>query len=176
MTRDEFYDSVDSMSELYVVACDGGLENYFDGYYSEDDFNDYMCDRLREDIDAVGWRDAVSYANEAPWGYDYYYVSDNGDIWGVDRDAFEELRDQIADRLEEDGFFEEELVEVAEPESENTPFEEPDDRPEDISEDFDLLSLYDSAVQVVHTAVSEQRRMEAEREREEAEAFNMLFF
>ena len=102
MTRDEFYNTIDSFSELKDFCVDNDLRTMED-VFSDDERDDYLYDVIHDNNDY--WADLRDWLNSIPTGYDWW-VRDNWDAWeGIDEDDFPSWLDSVANEAEEEGVF-----------------------------------------------------------------------
>ena len=155
MTRDEFYNTIDSFSELKDFCVDNDLRTMED-VFSDDERDDYLYDVIHDNNDY--WADLRDWLNSIPTGYDWW-VRDNWDAWeGIDEDDFPSWLDSVANEAEEEGVFdaEEDLEEDGCDPSEED-FEPPD-------EDFTISELFSESSAVFESL--ERDRIEAAAENE----------
>ena len=109
MTRQEFIDDITSWWELIDFCNDEGYEDYIDDIYSEESREDYLDnDLVQRARNAGSWTDLLSTLDDIPTGYDYYRMDDYGDWHPLDDYDFNDRKEEVLDRLDEDDFWDEE--------------------------------------------------------------------
>lgn len=115
MTREEYYDNVNGIGDLKEI-CDemgyGNLDYVMTGYtilkdYVRDDTDNAFCDDWT--LEEIG-RALLSVYNDV-YDEDWYYINGYLDYERLDLDWFEEERDEVFERLQEDGMIIEEIEE-----------------------------------------------------------------
>lgn len=144
MTLNEWWDTINDFNDLISWCRDNEMfEEEVENIIDDDSYDDYV----NEDISNYyyGWRDLRDALDGLPCGYDWYRVDGMFDYVGLDDSDFEDIKQDICDRLEDRGYFVEDDDEVdrqdAAPESEEEMFLEFDDPDWEIDElDNSVLS------------------------------------
>lgn len=138
MTRQEFLDSIESFSDLISFCNENdGYQEYTQNIYCNEDYDMEICRRISEYSDNDRWEDIRNWLDSLPCGCDYYEYDDDWGEWtGLEHEDLHERVHELAQELDEDGFFDDEVEEqeadaVNEeptPQTENTkPVEEEND-------------------------------------------------
>ena len=144
MTQSEWWNTIDDFNDLISWCRDNEMfEEEVENIIGDDSYDEYV----NEDISNYyyGWRDLRDALDGLPYGYDWYRVDGMFDYVGLDDSDFEDIKQDICDRLEDRGYFVEDDDEVdrqnAAPESEEELFLEFDDPDWEIDElDNSVLS------------------------------------
>ncbi len=126
MTRDEFIDDIQCMDDLYTFCCDNNLYDYFEDYYDYDGIENYIDECYYDGVvQNCGWREAgriLSNLENEVDSYSWFYIGDGG-IEGISPagDYFYDLKSDILDYLDHDGFWDDE-------EEEDTTFDDTRDQ------------------------------------------------
>lgn len=181
MTRQEFVDEVCSWSDLIDFCSDNRLD-FIDDIYDETGRDDYINENLVDWARESTWDELYSILERIPTGYEYYRY-DYGDWEGLDDSDFDDLKQEVEEYCDRNGYFddeeEEEPEETEEPEEDEEQEEEPEEEEEPIEdEDFSLDEFFSSGVDMIED-LKEAERIEREEEekqyREALEDFSVLF-
>ena len=112
MTREEYYNNVNSIGDLAEICDEMGYDNFYnivDGYaiindYVQDDVNNAF--RVSWSLDEIGQALLNIYNNI--YDEDWYYINGYLDYERLDLDWFEEARHDVFENLQEDGMIVEE--------------------------------------------------------------------
>lgn len=115
MTRDEYYNNVDNIGDLKEICDDMNYGNLDDVTIGHTILKDYV----RDDTDGAFYDDwtieeighALLKIYDEICDEDWYYRNGYLDYTYVDDDGFADLRDEIFERLQEDGMIIEEIEE-----------------------------------------------------------------
>lgn len=171
MTRAEFYENVTTWWDLKNFCSDEDCDICNDIYDEEgrDDYiNDCLMDWARDD----SWSELLARLEDIPTGYDYYRYNDYCEWEGLDDGDFDELRDEVAEWMDENGYWDDEEEEQEDDEEEpfddeeDAPYIDPEDAEPIDDEDCSLGELFEGSVARIH-AISEEE-LEAARETERA--------
>ena len=135
MTRGWFEDNITDFDELiefcYTHNCD-----VLDGIHPEDEFDQYVCDAIRDDPRSSYWTDIRAELNRLydECGGDYFFYNGRFDyVWVSSDYDFEEYKARVIEWAEHEDFFDavpDDDVDDEEPEeepaSEDDGFETPD--------------------------------------------------
>lgn len=139
MTRQEFIDDITSWWELIDFCNDEGYEEFVEDIFDEEDRDSYINDNLLDMArNADSWEDLLSTLRDIPTGYDYYRRDDYDEWSGADDYDFNEIKDDLLERLDEDEFWED-YDEEEEPLEE---YADPDDLVPVEDEDMDVSELF----------------------------------
>lgn len=112
MTKEEFREDCYDMDSLYEFCCNNNYYDLFDDFYTQDSLDEYLDDLFYDDFrSGNSWREIRDRMNDIPEGYDWYTTDGWGGWTGVSDTEFVELRDNIEDLLEGDGFFSDDIDE-----------------------------------------------------------------
>lgn len=125
MTRDSFWDSINSWDELldfcrdyYCPVCD-------DKVYSEEARDDIINGRLEDIVlDVDGWRGLATWLDDIPTGYDYYVLDEDDGWYGADSNYLDDYKDFALNWMDDYGDWGEE--EYYDDSEDTTPLEEED--------------------------------------------------
>ena len=138
MTRQEFLDSIESFSDLINFCNENDIyQAYTQNIYDNEDYDMEICRRISEYSNNDSWEEIRDWLDNLPCGCDYYEFDDDWCEWkGLEDEDLHERVHELAQELDEDGFFDDEVEEqeadaVNEeltPQTENTkPVEEEND-------------------------------------------------
>lgn len=108
MTRSEFRENVLTWEDLDEVCREndgGGLDGEFVSSY---DIDDHIENDISENAGDYRWwelRDALGYIDN---GYDWYFRNGTFDYDGLSDGDFDDIRDEVFDFMEYNGYFEDE--------------------------------------------------------------------
>ncbi len=146
MTQSEWWNTINDFNDLISWCRDNEMfEDEVENIISDDSYDEYV----NEDISNYyyGWRDLRDALDDLPYGYDWYRVDGMFDYVALDDSDFEDIKQDICDRLEDRGYFvaeedeDESSQENTELGSEEDELSEPDDQDWEINElDNSVLS------------------------------------
>lgn len=171
MRREEFYDAMNNMDDLYQFACDHDLDAYYNVIPSND-LDEKVCDDIREATRHWDWvriRDAL---DDIDSGCDYYT---EGDGWlEFNELCFEDYYEMIVEEMDngelwDDGDSDEEYDEEDEEEEE-------DDLPTECFFAFDgfVDSVKDEAASIRERLEAEEKAQREEEQRRLEEAQRLI--
>lgn len=163
MTRAEFFENVTSWWELKDF-CSEQRCDLCDDIYDEEGRDDYINDCLMDWARNDSWTELLSRLEDIPTGYDYYRYDDYGDWVGLDDGDFDEIRDEVAEWMDDNGYWDDDEEEANDDEEEA--FDDEEDAEPIDDEDCSLGELFDGSVARIQ-AISEEE-LEAARETERA--------
>ena len=163
MTRAEFYENVTTWWDLKDFCSDEQCD-ICDDIYDEEGRDDYINDCLMDWARNDSWTELLSRLEDIPTGYDYYRYDDYGDWVGLDDGDFDEIRDEVAEWMDDNGYWDDDEEEADD--EEDTPFIDPEDAEPIDDEDCSLGELFEGSVARIR-AISEEE-LEAARETERA--------
>lgn len=163
MTRAEFYENVTTWWDLKNFCSDEQCD-ICDDIYDEEGRDDYINDCLMDWARNESWTELLSRLEDIPTGYDYYRYDDYGDWVGLDDGDFDEIRDEVAEWMDDNGYWDDDEEEADD--EEDTPFIDPEDAEPIDDEDCSLGELFEGSVARIR-AISEEE-LEAARETERA--------
>lgn len=111
MTRQEFLDNVTTFDELHSFCIDIGYDLQEEGVFSEEEYDVYIEDELYEFVRNNDWRDTRSWLSSLPDEYDFYIRDDWGEWTGRFSGDIDDLKDNVLQFAEENGFFDAEEAE-----------------------------------------------------------------
>lgn len=112
MTRDQFESEINSLSKIVYFCRANGYHNLVDHIYDTNQFDTYMNMEMRR---ATDWETFRDYACNVPEsGYDWYYVCEDGSVYALYDDDYDDLYYEVYGWLDDDGFFEDEQDEEIE--------------------------------------------------------------
>ena len=159
MTRNEFLE-ISEMWEL-IDFCNGAGCDDLSGVLSEDDYNSWVEDEIKERLRREYWWDIRDWLHDLPSSSETEYYDVGGDYpTEIDDDDFENYKDDILNWADSYYTFDEE--EDAE-EEEDEPVQEPED-PGFETEDFSMQEMFESAQNFVEELSDSRRRQEKEYE------------
>mgnify|MGYP004595028955 CR=1 FL=1 len=167
MTRAEFYENVTTWRDLINFCSDEQCLIFYDEEGRDDYINSCLMDWAQND----SWTELLSRLGDIPTGYDYYRYDDYGEWEGLDDGDFDEIRDEVAEWMDDNGYWDDE-EEVNDDEEEvfdddeNAPFTDPEDAEPIDDEDCSLGELFEGSAARIQ-AISEEE-LEAARETERA--------
>lgn len=163
MTRAQFFEEVSTWWELMDFCSDQRCdlcEDIYDDEARDDYINDCLMDWARED----SWEELLSRLQDIPTGYEYYRL-DYGEWEGLnDGSDFDEMRDEVAEWMDENGYWDDE--EEEDDDEEDAPYIDLEDAEPIDDEDCSLGELFEGSVARIQ-AISEEE-IEAARETEQA--------
>lgn len=171
MTRVEFFENVTSWWELKDFCSDEQCD-ICDDIYDEEGRDDYINDCLMNWARNDSWTELLSRLEDIPTGYDYYRYDDYGDWVGLDDGDFDEIRDEVAEWMDDNGYWDNDEEEANDDEEEvfddeeDAPSTDPEDAEPIDDEDCSLGELFEGSVARIQ-AISEEE-LEAARETERA--------
>ncbi len=128
MTRQEFIDDITTWSELIDFCHDENID-YCDNVYSDERYNDHINDELEDTARNEGWQDVRDWLTSLPSGYDYYIEDGYGEWEVADDDAFDDIRGEVIEYMDNNDYWdedeEEEIEEYIDPDDE-APVEDED--------------------------------------------------
>lgn len=163
MTREEFYENVTTWWDLKNFCSDEQCD-ICDDICDEESRDDYINECLIDWARNDSWTELLSRLEDIPTGYDYYRYDDYGDWVGLDDGDFDEIRDEVAEWMDDNGYWDDDEEEADD--EEDTPFIDPEDAEPIDDEDCSLGELFEGSVARIR-AISEEE-LEAARETERA--------
>lgn len=148
MTREEFFEEYTTWDSLFDICGDVGCDIMEDVMYCEsvdDMINEYLQDWARDDH----WTEVRDRLDDIPTGYDWYRY-DGYDWCGLDEDDLNQYINEVADYLEEIGYFDTEEDEEEE-EQEEQPEEDEDIVVED--EDCSIADMLNASIVYAETVL-----------------------
>ena len=154
MTREELREEICDMDDLARFCTDHDMYEFLDEYRSEYDISDWVEECYVRDIyDENSWGDVYNILSDINYtieNYDWFYIG-NWCVEPVDQVMFEDLREELINDLENDGFFDDEeddaedgrdyiVVEPADGQDEVQDFE---------CEDFSIMELVQESKNVI---------------------------
>lgn len=144
MTRNEFIEDVTTWYDLRSFCDDNRLYDFFEDIYSEEERDEVIDERLDDYARDYTWYDLRDWLSDIPTGYDYYKCNGVLDWEPLDRSDFEDIKDSVIDRMDQDyAWDDEEDDEFIEDENEDDtiPIIEDDAYPEEDISIEDLISV-----------------------------------
>lgn len=113
MTRQEFLDSIESFSDLINFCNENdGYQAYTQNIYNNEDYDMEICRRISEYSNNDRWEEIRDWLDNLPCGCDYYEYDDDWCEWkGLEDEDLHERVHELAQELDEDGFFDDEVEE-----------------------------------------------------------------
>ena len=113
MTRQEWIDEITDIGELVYWCRDNGeAEEIVEDLIDDDILEEYISDDIRN-CD-YGWMTLRDCLDGIDTGYYWYRVDGAFDYVGLDRDDFEDYKQQVLDELDSEGYFDPEEDEESE--------------------------------------------------------------
>ena len=148
MTREEFFEEYTTWDSLFdicgEVRCDI-MEDVMSCESVDDMINEYLQDWARDD----NWDEVRDRLNDIPAGYDWYRY-DGYDWYGLDVDDLNQYINEVADYLEEIGYFD---TEEEDEEQEEQPEEDEDIIVED--EDCSIADMLNAGIVCTETVLNQ---------------------
>lgn len=167
MTRAEFYENVTTWWDLKDFCFDENCDICND-IYDEEGRDDYINECLIGWARNDSWTELLSRLEDIPTGYDYYRYDDYGDWVGLDDGDFNEIRDEVAEWMDDNGYWDDD-EEEADDEDEK-PLDDEEEEPPVEDEDCSLGELFAASATRVQSIAEE----ELAKAREEELAFATL--
>lgn len=170
MTRAEFYENVTTWRDLKDF-CDDKQCSICDDIYDEESRDDWINECLVEWARCNSWIRLHSILEGIPTGYDYYRYDNYGDWVGLDDGDFDEFRDDVAEWMDYNGYWDEgeeandDEEEVLDDEG-DAPSTDPEDAEPIDDEDCSLGELFEGSAARIQAISKEE--LEAARETERA--------
>ena len=164
MTRAEFFENVTTWWDLKNFCSDEQCD-ICDDIYDEEDRDYYINDCLMDWARNDSWTELLARLENIPTGYEYYRYDDYNEWEGLDDVDFDELRDEVAEWMDENGHWEDDEEEPFDDE-EDAPYIDPEDTAPLDDEDCSLGELFNGSFARIQ-AISEEE-LEAARETERA--------
>lgn len=171
MTRNDFIEDITSWYELIDFCNDEGCEDYVEDVYSEDSYDDYINEEVRDRVRQDGWQDILSWLQNLPDGYDYYIRDDYGEWRGADDDDFESIKRDVIDYMDDGEYWDDD--EEEEPVSNET-YADPEDAIPVEDEGVSFAELFTACNSKVQKLKSKAIADAAAEERAEETAFDEL--
>lgn len=109
MRRDEFIEEINNIYDLMDFCWNNNYDSFVENIYGDESRNEYIENDIseRRSCGDSWWeiRDWL-YSIDDHGDYDYWRLDDWGDWQGVDDCLFEELKENLLEELDSDGFFE----------------------------------------------------------------------
>lgn len=166
MTRAEFFENVTSWWDLKDFCSDEQCD-ICDDIYDEEARDDYINECLIDWARNDSWTELLSRLEDIPTGYDYYRYDDYGEWEGLVDGDFDEIRDEVAEWMDDNGYWDDE--EEADDEDEE-PIDDEEEEPPVEDEDCSLGELFAASATRVQS-IAEEELVKA---REEELAFATL--
>lgn len=163
MTRDEFVNDISSWYEYISFCNEHGYEDWVEDIYYGDSLEEILLENIHE------WRESINelyiVLDNLPYIYSdsVYYYGGIDDVRDVDNE-FEAYKHDLLDRLDEDGFFdEEESEDEREPEVDMSPidFSAPETSFEDMVSAIDKIN--DEVFNPIVSRAEQERARECDR-------------
>ena len=167
MTRAEFYENVTTWWDLKDFCFDENC-GICNDIYDEEGRDDYINECLMGWARNDSWTELLSRLEDIPTGYDYYRYDDYGDWVGLDDGDFNEIRDEVAEWMDNNGYWDDD-EEEADDEDEK-PLDDEEEEPPVEDEDCSLGELFAASATRVQSIAEE----ELAKAREEELAFATL--
>ena len=186
MTREEFIESVDTISQLIDFCNDVGCP-VCDQFYTEDSMDDYINECLPEWARDNNWYELRDLLESIPTGFDWYYLDDDGDWLGYYDGNVYDFKEDALDWADRNDAFDPDPEEFDEEELPDPEFQEEDaeleeDPEEEFTPDFSIKELCESSVHVIRAEAdllaalaAEESARQAQAEREEQKEFDDFF-
>lgn len=175
MTRAEFYENVTTWWDLKNFCSDEQCD-ICDDIYDEEGRDDYINDCLMDWARNDSWTELLSRLEDIPTGYDYYRYDDYGDWVGLDDGDFDEIRDEVAEWMDDNGYWDDDEEEADDEDEE--PIDDEDEEPIDDEEEEPPVEDEDCSLGELFAASATRVQSIAEEElakaREEELAFATL--
>lgn len=130
MTRSDFYEEIDSISELIVFCDNNGISDFVEDLVDEDGRDDRIDEYVEDAIRHQRWYDIRDVLDDITDGYEYYLFHGPDNIEGFTNSDFIELRDQVLEHC-----LEYDIIVDDYDEAEEDDYDEYDDEDEDEDEE-----------------------------------------
>lgn len=167
MTRAEFYENVTTWWDLKNFCSDEQCD-ICDDIYDEEGRDDYINDCLMDWARNDSWTELLSRLEDIPTGYDYYRYDDYGEWEGLVDGDFDEIRDEVAEWMDDNGYWDDDEEEADDEDEE--PIDDEEEEPPVEDEDCSLGELFAASATRVQSIAEE----ELAKAREEELAFATL--
>jgi hypothetical protein len=94
MTRSEFIQNIETLSDLFEFCNDNDITEITEGVYSDDELQSYIADEARDYIREYGWVDLRDALDNIPCGYDFYRNTGYMQFDTIDGDEFDGLKEE----------------------------------------------------------------------------------
>ena len=167
MTRAEFFENVTSWWDLKDFCSDEQCD-ICDDIYDEGARDDYINECLIDWARNDSWTELLSRLEDIPTGYDYYRYDDYGEWEGLVDGDFDEIRDEVAEWMDDNGYWDDDEEEADDEDEE--PIDDEEEEPPVEDEDCSLGELFAASATRVQSIAEE----ELAKAREEELAFATL--
>lgn len=167
MTRAEFFENVTSWWDLKDFCSDEQCD-ICDDIYDEGGRDDYINECLIDWARNDSWTELLSRLEDIPTGYDYYRYDDYGEWEGLVDGDFDEIRDEVAEWMDDNGYWDDDEEEADDEDEE--PIDDEEEEPPVEDEDCSLGELFAASATRVQSIAEE----ELAKAREEELAFATL--
>lgn len=167
MTRAEFFENVTSWWDLKDFCSDEQCD-ICDDIYDEESRDDYINECLIDWARNDSWTELLSRLEDIPTGYDYYRYDDYGEWEGLVDGDFDEIRDEVAEWMDDNGYWDDDEEESDDEDEE--PIDDEEEEPPVEDEDCSLGELFAASATRVQSIAEE----ELAKAREEELAFATL--
>lgn len=167
MTRAEFFENVTSWWDLKDFCSDEQCD-ICDDIYDEGSRDDYINECLIDWARNDSWTELLSRLEDIPTGYDYYRYDDYGEWEGLVDGDFDEIRDEVAEWMDDNGYWDDDEEEADDEDEE--PIDDEEEEPPVEDEDCSLGELFAASATRVQSIAEE----ELAKAREEELAFATL--
>lgn len=138
MTRDEFIQHIETLSDLFEFCYEHDITEMTEDVYSEEELQSYIASEVREYARQNGWVYLRDTLDDIAAGYDYYRKTGWMEFETIEDDEFDELKERTLCLCDESFIWDEEdddeIVEeiVQESESDEEPIPEESITPSDL--------------------------------------------
>lgn len=107
MTRLEFSENIRTIGNIIEFCWDNNYDEFVEDIIPSDRLDERVCDIIREMTYNTSFVAIRNFLNDIEPGYGYYREDTYFSIGHLTDDDFCDMRDELYERLEDDGFFEE---------------------------------------------------------------------
>lgn len=131
MTRDEFYEQTQSVSDLIDFCNENDMFDFVEDIVDEEQRDDKIDEYITDAIRYRRWYDIYDVLDCITSGYDYYIYHDIDNIEGFTSMDFSELRERVFEYCIDSGIIDEDDEEECDEEDEYTEEDDEDDQGDD---------------------------------------------
>lgn len=106
MTREQFYENINNISEL-LDFCNAEDVEIANNIYDYDSYQDWLNTKLIDYSRESTWYEMRDWLNSIDDGWDYYYIDDYDEVSGIDESLFLSLRDDVAREMDSYDYWDE---------------------------------------------------------------------
>lgn len=143
MTRECFYENINSISELLDFCNEENIE-IANNIYDYDSYQDWLNDRMLDYSRELTWHELRDWLNSIDDGWDYYFFDEYDEVSGIDDQLFLSLKDDVAREMDSyDSWDEPEAILEIEFDLDDSDFTSQSAEEEDFTTDNEPLSVFE---------------------------------